>query len=184
MRAEYMNRDEDVRAYLRNIYEGRPYAVDDLLNYLTPILKAIARANVKNEFDRDDVVQDTLLRIAQSLPKLDSRKHAFGKIYVIERNVINDYYRQLHRTYRMEGASLEAVFVEEQFLTSELRTDLGKLLCKLSGSERDLISLRYWGNMTVRELAEFFHRTPSTMEYRLNAALQKLKGLTNLLTGY
>ena len=134
----------------------------------------------------EEVTQDTFLQVYKKLATLKDPHRFAGWLYTIAA-------RQCHawlRKKRMQTQSLEdtdANLIEkmtysqyiaeeqERAATDAQRDIVQRLLARLRESERTVVTLHYFGEMTVEEISRFLGVSASTIKSRLRRARLRLK---------
>ena len=134
----------------------------------------------------EELTQDTFLKAYQRLATL-KKPHSFASwLYVIAANDCSTWLRKNRLwTQSLEdtsSAQLEKatysgfVIAENERTSAETQHDIvKKLLAKLQESERTVITLFYFGEMTCKEISEFLGVSANTIKSRLSRARQHLK---------
>jgi len=134
--------------------------------------------------NRNEVEELTSIIFEKALTKFgsyDSRKAAFSTwIFSIAHNTVIDYYRERSRKqqltkdeeFRMAEPSTS---IEEEAVRSEEILKLRQCLAKLNHNEQELISLKYSGEMTNREIARITGYSESNVGTILCRAIHKLR---------
>lgn len=158
-------------------------AFDELYNHFFPIIYNLIYVRVKNSSVADDIVSDTFLKAFKSLSSFDSKKASFSTwLSRIAMRTLTDYYRwQGHRQGNVEWddvlspAAPEHEEPEKQYLAAEGRKDLLLALDKLSERERQIIEMKFWGDMSNKEIAETLELSASNVGVILHRAIGQLK---------
>ena len=134
----------------------------------------------------EEITQDTFLKVYQKLESLKDPDQFSGWLYVIATRRCLAWLRKK----RMETESLEDMdteMIEEtaysKYVAGEKakvtiqtqREVVKKLLAKLKESERTVMILHYFGEMTCEEISRFLGVSPSAIKSRLSRARQRLK---------
>jgi RNA polymerase sigma-70 factor (ECF subfamily) len=124
--------------------------------------------------EAQDAVQEASVRAWRGWPKLrePERFHAwFSQILV---NVCRTRLRQRsrHRTVDVEDVDLES---GDPFRASLARDTIGRALSCLSQELRMVVVLRYWGELSLAEIADRLGIPVGTVKSRHHAALQALR---------
>lgn len=136
--------------------------------------------------DRDtaeDLTSDIFNKAITNFAKYDSGKAAFSTwIFSIARNTIIDYYRKRDKEQKLKKDSeLETEVLassdslEEQVSRSEDINKLRECLLNLNPNEQELISLKFSGEMTNREIARITGLSESNVGTILCRAIRKLR---------
>lgn len=124
--------------------------------------------------EAQDAVQEASVRAWRGWPRLrePERFHAwFSQILV---NVCRTRLRQRsrHRTVDVEDVDLES---GDPFRASLARDTIGRALSCLSQELRMVVVLRYWGELSLAEIADRLGIPVGTVKSRHHAALQALR---------
>jgi RNA polymerase sigma-70 factor (ECF subfamily) len=138
----------------------------------------------------EDIVQAAFLRVYERIHQYDERR-PFAPWFM--RIVANDALLVLRRTRRLVALDTPlsetdttsfADFLptmeaspESELETAEMRAAVWQALEQLTPEQRTLIVLRYYGELSERELAEEMNAPKGTIKWRLHAARQRLRGL-------
>jgi RNA polymerase sigma factor (sigma-70 family) len=132
--------------------------------------------------EAEDLTQLTFEKALRSFRKFDERRASFGTwIMTIAKNALVDYYRS-DRSSRQEPlgdpAEAESVMagteVEDEprlGISPELEAALGKL----GDREREVIALRFGGDMTGMEIAELTGLSVANVQQILSRTLRRLR---------
>lgn len=139
------------------------------------------RYRVRNHWDADDLTTTVFLK---AFEKLDQYNHqnSFGSwIFRIAHNTYVDYLRK-KREYPMgEGQDfLESQMdptlqPEMQTLTNEMIKELNHMLHCLPDEQRDVLTLRYFGDLKIAEVADVLGKTESAVKMLSYRGIQKLR---------
>ena len=160
-------------------------AFDELYDHFFPIIYNVIYARVKNSDIADDIVSDTFLKVCKSLYTFDSKKASFSTwISRIAIRTLTDYYRwQSHRQGNVEWEDIYAPAApekdtpESKFLNAENRKELLLALDKLEEREKRIVELKFWGDLSNKEIADTLDLTPNNVGVILHRAMGKLKNI-------
>ena len=134
----------------------------------------------------EEITQDTFLQVYQGLAKL-KKPHSFSSwLYVIAANNCSTWLRKKRvRTQPLEDLSTspfgkatysQYVITEKEQTAAEAQRDaVKKLLAKLPESDRTVITLHYFSEMSSAEIGAFLGVSANTIRSRLRRAQQRLK---------
>ncbi|MYC77533.1 RNA polymerase sigma factor [Candidatus Poribacteria bacterium] len=147
---------------------------------------ALAWRKVGDFHIAEEITQDTFLRVYKKLSTLKDPNRFAGWLYRIAA-------RQCHawlRKKRMQTQSLEDTDIKliegttySQYIAEERakaatdaqRDIVQRLLARLRESERTVVTLHYFGEMTCEEISRFLGVSASTVKSRLRRARHRLK---------
>ena len=156
---------------------------------------ALAWRLVKDFHIAEEVTQDAFLNAYKELKNLKEQQHFAGWLSVITRRQCYARLRkkrlwiqsldQLEQTdnEQLEEAVFSEYVVEERERTAiEAQREVVKtLLAKLPESERTVITLHYFGEMSCSEIGEFLGVSANTIKSRLRRAQHRLKRNESLI---
>lgn len=178
-----MTDEQLVKAY----EQGNNEAFDNLLRrHQDRIFSYILRV-VKNEDVANDIFQDTFVKAIQTIRQ--GRYTENGKfpawISRIAHNLIIDYYRQ-EKSGLLQSADLEDVDVlnrkelcektiEDVMVSDQIREDVKHLITLLPPLQSEVLKMRYYQNLSFKEIAEQTGVSINTALGRMRYALINLR---------
>ncbi|MYB65480.1 sigma-70 family RNA polymerase sigma factor, partial [Candidatus Poribacteria bacterium] len=178
-------KNQDVELINRTL-EGDDNAFSELVKKYQKQVHALAWRKVGDFHIAEDITQDTFLKAYQKLHTLKEPHQFAGWLYVIAARECLAWYRNK----RLQKKVLEKVdttptnrdvysqhISEEKAKTAEMETRevVKKLLETLKESERTIITLHYFGEMTCEEMSKFLGVSANTIKSRLRRARNRLK---------
>jgi RNA polymerase sigma-70 factor (ECF subfamily) len=175
--------DDDSQA-IRCLKNGDISGLEVLVTrYQTKALRA-AFLVVRDQQIAEEVVQETFLRVFKNIRRFDENR-PFGP-YLL-RCVVNAALdvAQKESKWNQPDDGIEsveeliehAITVEAQVEFNGLRQDIHQALEKLSPRQRAAIVLRYYLEMSEKEMAESLNAAPGTVKWLLNAGRERLRSL-------
>lgn len=134
---------------------------------------------ISDKEQAEDLTQETFLKAWKYLPKFRSKKGTFQAfIYRIARNLVIDYQRKKKAkvmepefTSRIESSDN----VEEKVVRKEKKEEVLQALEKLPDFDRELIILRYFEELSFKEIAKTVKKKEGTIRVRVHRVLATLK---------
>ncbi|MDE0638695.1 MAG: sigma-70 family RNA polymerase sigma factor [Candidatus Poribacteria bacterium] len=134
----------------------------------------------------EEITQDTFLKAYQKLGELKKPQRFASWLYVIATNRCSTWLRKKYLRKQLladkdvaqpEKASYSGYVLEEnERITAETQRDVvKKLLAKLGESERTVMTLHYFGEMSCTEIGAFLGVSANTVKSRLRRAQQRLQ---------
>ncbi len=135
-----------------------------------------------NETDAQDLMIETLERAMRSVSGFKGKSSFFSWLYGILFNVNRMAWRKRSRspvTYMDEVPDVPAdqPYVGSQIDEQATADRLAVAVRQLSAPLQEVVLLRYYGEMSIAEVAETLQIQPSTVKSRLFSATAKLKTL-------
>ena len=176
-------------ALVASYAEGSNEAFDILLNrYRSKIFSYIFHI-VKNQDVADDIFQETFVKIIMTIKQ--GRYVETGKFSAwvtrIARNLVIDYFRQeksenlvsidnddvdlLNRRDLSDSTS------EDNMAQTQLGNDIRRLIHSLPDSQRNVIEMRFYQNMSFKEIADATNVSINTALGRMRYALMHIRKL-------
>ena len=134
----------------------------------------------------EDITQETFLKVYRNLAKLKDRSQFPGWLYVIANRRCLAWLRKKRvQTQPLEAMDIAMtkrssysrhVATEQAESAAETKRELVKnLLAKLKESDRTVLTLYYFGEMTYAEISEFLGVSVNTVATRVHRARERLK---------
>ncbi len=171
---------------IHRILDGDDTAFSDLVNKYQKQVHALAWRKIGDFHIAEDITQDTFLKAYQKLASLKKPHRFAGWLYVIATRCCQAWLRKK----RLQTESLEELdsdelepeaysrYIAEQeakAIAETQRQVVKKLLATLPESERTVITLHYFGEMTCEKISEFLGVSANTIKSRLRRARNRLK---------
>ncbi|MFC1712382.1 sigma-70 family RNA polymerase sigma factor [Candidatus Poribacteria bacterium] len=141
---------------------------------------ALAYSRIDNFHDAQDITQEVFIKAYQGLRTLKRWDNFVGWLYRITANQCKDWIRASSR--RPDGAFAEdqEPYVVDRPSVDSYRENMvyesvREALDSVPETYREVMTLRYFGGMTVKEMARFLGVSPGTIERRLKEARIRLK---------
>ena len=178
-------KNDDVEL-IQNSLTGDENAFATLVKRYQKQVHALAWRKVGDFHIAEEITQDTFLRVYQKLGTLKDPQRFAGWLYRIAARQCSLFQRKKRlQTQPLEdtdGKDIEKMtysqyIIEEQAqAATEARRDIAqRLLARLRESERTVVTLHYFGEMTCEEISRFLGVSASTVKSRLRRARHRLK---------
>ncbi|GAB4280418.1 MAG: RNA polymerase sigma factor [Candidatus Rifleibacteriota bacterium] len=130
------------------------------------------------ESEVDDLAQDVYLKAYKAIERYDSTRPFKSWLFSIAKNSFIDWTRK----QKTQKKFLEQNFVRDYCETfedsSNSRSDVRKLVEKLSAEEQILVELRFFQDLQFKEIAELTGLSVGAVKMRMVRILDKLKDST------
>ncbi len=172
---------------MKRVQQGDMHAYQELIRHYQKKAFRVISTYLRNREDAMEVLQDTFLKVYTNRSTWDSRFTFAGWLYRIAINASIDHYR---KSYRGRISSLEDV-METQLHDSatsgfpadpldrlrahERRHLLEKAVCRLPRRQREVVSLRFFADMKLEEIAAALDCPLGTVKSNLHKAMMALK---------
>jgi RNA polymerase sigma-70 factor (ECF subfamily) len=136
----------------------------------------------------EDVAQTAFIRAYKSIHQFDIEREFSPWFIRIVANAAVQASRQQQRQIRLDEdlPSIDDLLADSLFHPEtevemrEAETAVQNALLQLSPEQRAVIILRYYADMSEKEMAQALHTQPGTIKSRLNTARSRLRGLLKL----
>ncbi len=169
--------------------DGMNEAFDELLErHKDRIFVYIYRA-VKNEELADDIFQDTFVKAIMTIKqgRYVENGHFPAWITRIAHNLIIDYFRQT-RAENLQSTDdtdvnilnrkeLSESTIEDNLVTNQIHADVRRLVKALPESQREVLEMRYYKNMSFKEIADTTGVSINTALGRMRYAILNMRRL-------
>lgn len=178
-----MTDEQLVKAYA----EGNNEAFDILLKRHKDRIYNYIKRIIKNEDVANDIFQETFVKAILTIRQ--GRYTENGKfpawISRIAHNLIIDYYRQ-EKSENVQSADLEDVDVlnrkelcedtiEDIIISEQIREDVKSLIKELPHLQREVLNMRYYQNLSFKEIADITGVSINTALGRMRYAILNLR---------
>ena len=178
-------RDNDAEL-IRRTLAGDETAFTMLVKKYRKHVHTLAWHKVGDFHIAEDITQETFLQVYRDLATLREPDRFPGWLYVVTNHRCIAWSRKNRSHVRLvEGINMamkgEAAYsryvADEQakIATEAQQTVVKQLLAKLQESERTVLTLYYFGEMTCEEISKFLGVSTNTIKSRLSRARQRLK---------
>ena len=171
--------------------DGNNRAFDELLSRNQDKVFTYIMCIVKNEDLANDLFQETFLKV---ITKLQNRQYSdTGKLYYwitrIAHNVIIDFYRRQKNDKVIDGpkendlSNIKTAAVlgdnrETEMLNNQTMQDIVFLMNMLPEQQRNVVYMRYFQNLSFKEIAEETNVSINTSLGRMRYALMNMRKLS------
>jgi RNA polymerase sigma-70 factor (ECF subfamily) len=160
---------------------GDPAAFTRLYAHYFPRLYAYARYRVDEEHEAEEVVAETFLKVVETLDRFDWRHtQSFAAwLFRIARNVLIDRTRRARRAPSvslgdMHDLAGHALPPDEAAMRAEELATLHRLVATLSPRRQEIITLRFFGGLRNREIAQILEIDERTVAAHICRGLEEL----------
>jgi RNA polymerase sigma factor (TIGR02999 family) len=177
---------DQITALLLSWSSGDKEALDQLIPMVSAELRRLARRYMAKErsdhtLQTSALINEAYLRLVnQQNVEWKDRAHFFAVAAQIMRHILIDHARSYH--YQKRGAGAQKIELEEAAVLGQQRAKeliaLDEALSELATVDRrksQMVELRFFGGLTIEEVAEVTNTSPATVKRELHAARLWLK---------
>ena len=131
-----------------------------------------------SRIDAEDLTQQTFERALRGWELYDAARAATSTwLLAIARNLLIDHLRaaRFQRAQAIDDAGLETLAAPADRHSLGLDPDLERALAQLGSRERELIALRFGGDLTGTEIAELTGLTAANVHQILSRSLRRMR---------
>ena len=178
-------KNDDTRL-IQCVLAGDDTAFAELVKKYQQPVHALVWRKVGDFHVAEEITQDTFLKAYQKLTTLKEPQRFASWLYVIAANRCKAWHRRkrlwMQSLDTTSGVQLESatysgyVISENERVAAESQREVVKqLLAKLQESERTVMTLHYFGEMTCEEISKFLGVSVGAVKSRLSRARHRLK---------
>lgn len=153
--------------------------------------------SIRSQVDAEDITQDVFLKAFQNISSVKEAVKFRSWLYSITLNRIRDFQRKkrFRSLFKKEDHNIDSEPVEaatgdqpealEQVLKKDFWRQIGLIMERLPKMEREVFLLRFFDQLSIKEMAGVLKKNESTIKTHLYRALAKFKkepALRRLLT--
>jgi RNA polymerase sigma-70 factor (ECF subfamily) len=167
--------------------QGQDEAFDVLLERYQSKVMSYIMLVVQDSDLADDIFQDTFTKVIVTIK--DGRYHESGRfvgfLFRIVHNRIIDHYRHLQsspcvsegeRDYDIfNNAQLSDASYEDSLAAKQIQRDIRRLVMSLPENQREVVIMRYYKNMSFKEIAEATNVSINTALGRMRYAILNIR---------
>ncbi len=161
--------------------EPNPHLFEDLVGTLSPDLGRYLLRQVRDAALAEDLLQETLLRVARGLPSFDGRASVKSWAYAIATNVVRDHFRR----HAGQGPSAElkdaenlpddARTPEEDIAIAQMNACVREVVEALPEDYRKAVVLHDFNGMSARETAAACGCSEANAKVRIHRGRSRLR---------
>ena len=176
---------EKIGKLIEQIKHGDKEAFEELYKLTSPKVYFVALKIVCNEQDAEDILQETYIKVLEKIDEIDPSQSFMGWLYRVVSNKSKNHLKKKNAV--LFDACEEEEFddipddrvdfnPEESLDRNEACREVMTAIDELSDEKRICIIMKYFGEMTVNEIAESLEVPESTVRNRVFVAKKELKG--------
>lgn len=148
--------------------------------YFEQIYRFIFKRTSGNEEVSGDLTQQTFIKAMANIAKYEDRGLPFSAwLYRIAQNEVNMYFRSQKKSYSVEITDRQLIGIleeaDETKVSQETLDQLVSVINNLEPSQLDIIELRFFQEMSFREIADIYDISEANAKMRVYRILEKIK---------
>ena len=169
--------------------DGKNEAFDELLERHKDRIFMYIYHSVKNEDLANDLFQDTFVKAITTIKqgRYVENGHFAAWVTRIAHNLIIDYFRQVKNenlqstdddeSNILNRKELSQSTIEDDMVASQIHNDVRRLIRTLPASQRQVLVMRYYKNMSFKEIADTTGVSINTALGRMRYAILNMRRL-------
>jgi len=145
---------------------------------------ALAISRVGNLHDAQDITQEVFITAYSKLRTLRSWDNFVGWLYRITSNQCKMFLRNRsrHPDQEFKPEMMDETSIDS-YQENQVYESVHEALDSLPDTYREVMNLRFFGGMTVKEISRFLGVSPGTIDRRISGALARLKeGIPDMIS--
>ena len=163
---------------ITQIHAGKPQAFALLYEKYVDKIYAFIYYKTHHKQTAEDITSFTFTKALENIHQFKPHKGSFQAwLYQIARNNVNDFYRNHHFSKSIEDA-WDIATTEDIERDVDLRNQLAEIkqgLQQLSSSQRDIVILRVWQNLSYAEIAAITGKSVNACKMDFSRATHSLR---------
>lgn len=157
------------------------HSFETLVGDLSPALGRYLLRQVRDTTLAEDLLQETLLRVARGLPSFDGRASVKSWAYAIANNIVRDHFRRSARLglgvelAETEELADDACSVDEGIAIAQMNTCVREVVDALPEAYRTAVQLHDFNGMSARETAAACGCTEANAKVRIHRGRLRLR---------
>jgi len=160
-------------------YEASRVVFEDVVEELSEPLRSYLERLVGNRATADDLLQDTLLKIARGLPGFEARSSVKTWAFTIATRAATDHFRRPQNRARMiaidETTPIHEDETDQQLVIDEMSSCVREVIDSLPDDYRTALVLHDLEGQTAAQIAEIVGCSLATAKIRIHRARRRLK---------
>lgn len=176
----------DVEKLVERVAQGDRAAEAQLAEYLTPRLRVMMRAKIRDAELSRDLAQDAVIEVLKALRRGQLREPArlIAFVHGVARNVANNYARTRRDDTGHEPLSDLLAQPLDEADAHERRDLVTRGLAQISQSDREILDMVLVEGLKPGEIAERMGLAPEVVRTRKSRALKRILTALDRLTSY
>lgn len=166
-----------------------------LVDHYQPEIYRMIYYRSRSQMDAEDLTQDVMLKAYKNIGRLKSPEVFRSWLYRIAVNRVRDYYRKIQFKSLFGFVSMDdeafhdsaemavSAQAEEGISRKDFWRQIEQMMTSLSKMEKEVFLLRFFDQLTIKEISAALNKNQSTIKTHLYRALRKFKAAAGDLDG-
>ncbi|MDD4028609.1 MAG: RNA polymerase sigma factor [Caldisericia bacterium] len=162
------------REILQFAKDGDRMAQAEVFSYYKNYVFRSAFFMLKNEDEADDIVENVFFKVFSNFVSFDMTRSFHPWLSRIILNETRTYIKKNRRAYTNQDFVLDNI-PSRSSETKEKSQQIQRYMKELSPKDRELITMRYFQELTIEEIARIVNISVANAKVRIHRATKKLK---------
>jgi RNA polymerase sigma-70 factor (ECF subfamily) len=176
---------EEEAVLIVRLQAGEIEAFDELFQRYRRRILAYVYGQINDHGKAEDITQECFVKLTAKIETIKPEKGVSAWLYRVARNMAYDFMR--HRRFevlpgdefiekeREDNTESDSSAPDEYTMQHEQKQSVEAAMLLLSPKERDVLTLRFYGDLTFREIASVVKRPLGTVLWQTRRSLEKLE---------
>jgi RNA polymerase sigma-70 factor, ECF subfamily len=161
--------------------QGNGQAFSQLYEHYFPQIYAFIMRRCGHQQLTEDLTSQVFLKAFKNLRDYQPRGYTFGAwVYRIATNALMDHYRKAstrseHPTDELPERADQSRLAHEEIESEQQRQELLSLVDRLNEKDKHIITLKFFAELSVKEIAKVVSLSPNAVSVRIYRALDTLR---------
>ncbi|MBW2591924.1 MAG: RNA polymerase sigma factor [Deltaproteobacteria bacterium] len=179
----------EITGWVQSAKRGSRHACNRLVEQFQEKIFRMVFYRIRSRSDAEDLTQEIFLQAFKSLPRLKNEERFKSWLFSIAINRIRDYYRKKKlRSFFMTSIESEenvgraprqeddgGTGALQRVMRKDFWKQVGILLDKMPRMEREVFTLRFMDQLSIREVSQALKKNESTVKTHLYRGIQKFR---------
>lgn len=174
-----LDRPFKIKEVVEESAKGSEKAFQQIFDYLSGKIFAYVVSRVKEREEALDITQEVFVDLWRIFPRFRYKgdEAFFGLVFLIARRRVIKYYRSYKPSFELDEKQIDFSYEDEH---KDSRY-LNNLLSHLKPKFQEVIRLRYWADLSFKEIARTLNAKESTVKVWHHRAIRSLQQSTKEL---
>lgn len=164
----------DIQTLIARIKKQDDLAFEELYELTKRSVYAMIYSIVQNRAMTEDLMQDTYIKMLQSIHHYDGRVKFITWLVTIAKNLAIDSYRKEKRLLQID-LQTEEYMLPTHMDSTEKQMESDAYLAILSNEEREIVLMKIVGRLTHNEISQLVHKPLGTVMWIYNQAIKRMQ---------
>lgn len=169
----------DLEKIIAGCKKGQNSAYSELVDCYSQKIYAYFYRLTGNRDISNDLLSELFLKVIKNIKKF--KDGSFDSwIYKIASNVFHDFLREKQKQRKINSEyaeNAESFYLDSQHEKADMGQHLQNQLNKIDAEEREIVLLRFYSDLSFKEIAEIRNEPIGTTLSKLHRSLKKLRSL-------